>query len=114
MLTTIKLTKATENELLSNTKTVRGKLLGLITDKQYAVISKKPEIGKKLITGELTTLTDVSRILLDDPYTIYRLAVNVKSIDGVLRDKHMFISDRLTTLTRCCTNFGNPVVEVCL
>lgn len=108
MLTTIKIGKPG----LNSVKTIRGNLLGLITDKQYAVISKKPELHRKLITGELTNLTDVTKILLEDPYTIYRLMVNVKSVDGVVKDKHMFITDRLTTLTKCCTNFGKPKVEV--
>lgn len=91
---------------------VEGKLLGLLTDKQYAIISKKPDIRKKLITGEVCRLDDVSDILLKDPYTTYRLVVSAKFIDGLPKGKHLFITDRLNMLTKCIQDKGTRVVEV--
>ena len=91
---------------------VEGKLLGLLTDKQYAIISKEPSIRKKLITGEICKLSEVSSILLNEVDTVYRLAINAKIIDGALKGKHLFITDRLEYLTKCLVNKETHIVEV--
>lgn len=90
---------------------IKGKLLGLLTDKQYAIISKKPDIQNKILTGEICTLKEVSTILLEDPYNTYRLAVNAKYIDGISKGKHLFITNRLNILTKCLQDKETRIVE---
>lgn len=107
MLTKIEIT----NTKKRTKQIVKGKLLGLITDKQYAIISKDTEIRRKLFTGETVLLKDVSSILLADPFTTYRVVVNAKYIDGVSGGKHLFITGRLNTLTKCIDDTRGIFVE---
>jgi len=72
----------------------KGRLLGLITDKEFNAIIKSTDLQKKVITKETVLLSEITDNHKD--LSGYRLMLAIKSKDGVaVVGKKLFISERL-------------------
>jgi len=109
-MTTVKIRKRTitidfwpgdtssRSNLGSNGRTYEGRLLGLITDKEFASLVSNVDIQKKCYTSATMPLSEV----VDNYEDLegYRIAVAVKKVDSVpVTGQKLFITERLSLIS---------------
>jgi hypothetical protein len=82
----------------SNGRTYKGRLLGLITDKEFTSLIKDTDIQKKCYTSATIPLSEI----VDNYEDLdgYRMTIAVKEIDGksVIGQK-LFVTERLSLVS---------------
>lgn len=81
--------------------TYEGRLLGLITDKEFNILVNNTKVQKRILTSETVTLESIWK----DRTTLngMRIVIAIRKINDVTRYKSLFITQRLGMV-----NYTNP------
>lgn len=88
---------------------VKGRLLGYITEEEFAVIAQHPKVQKGVITSETVSLADLDKA--SSKLIGKRLVLEAKKIDDRVENKRkLFITDVITEIV-CYTDRDNTGIE---